>query len=134
MTLGMTGGSCDRSTLWSVGSGLGQAKELAFSPVATESTKAAAQSVIGLLADKERRAQWKTNGSGREGRWETREAAAAMPWLCCVSELARTSQAGGVERLSLHPSAAICSFTQTVPPPTPEPTGRLLLTLRQWGG
>lgn len=66
-----------------------------FFPVVTASTKAAAQNVIGPLADKERRAQWKTNGSGHEGRWETREAAAAMPWLCCVSELARTSQAGG---------------------------------------
>lgn len=130
----MIGGSCDRSTLSSVGSGLGQAKELAFFPVATESTKAAAQSVTGLRADKERQAQWKTNGGGCEGRWETREVAAAVPWLCCVSELARTSQARGGERPSLHPSAAICSFTQAVPPPTPEPTALLLPTLRQWGG
>lgn len=128
MTLGMTG-ACDR--VWEVA--WAKPRSWHFLSVATESTTAAAQSMIGLLADKERWPQWKTNGSGREGRWETREAGAAMP-DCCVSELARTSQAGSGEQPNLHPSAAICSFTQAVPPPTPEQTGLLVLTLRQWGG
>lgn len=46
-----------------------------------------------------------------ERRWGDQEAAVAIPRLWYVGELVRTSEAGRWEQLSLHPPAAICSFT-----------------------
>lgn len=96
-----------------MGGDLGQAKELAFYPPPTESTKAVGQNVTGFPVEEEKAGFSGGQIAMAESRGgKTRDEVVAIPRPCYVGELARTSQAGWWRRLSLHPPAAICSFTQ----------------------